>query len=255
MAVTTIKSPMATVSLSAPSHLWIGNRESVGKHLITTLQYHFCKKGCGICSSCAAISKKQHYAIRWICPEKQYTRDILTSLFEQLAFALGTHEQFFFILEQVDFMPPSCANSLLKSLEDPPAGYYFFLCAQREHTILPTIRSRCIKHTITTPSAITQMYPLFDYFTTTTLYDPIAFTNELEQSDINDKNSVEILDALLTYWMHKAKKAVQTKQLENYQRANEVLEIISSAFQKTPMPGSSKIFWRNLYLQMQKISS
>ncbi len=234
-----------------PSHLWIGSYEVTRAHIITLLQQQLCPHhGCNQCTMCNAIATEQHYAIQWIRPEKQYTRELLAPLFEQLSFALNPHEQFFFILEHVDFMPTGCANSLLKSLEEPPHGYYFFLCAQREHTILPTIRSRCMLHFITAKKEKEYTHSLFDYFTGTREYDPVTFLADLEKSEINEQESIALLDALLAYWMLAAKKALAENNTHFYQQATKAIERISDAFEKLPMPGSSKIFWKDLYLQM-----
>ncbi len=189
----------------------------------------------------------------WIHPEKQYTRDLLAALFKQLSFALDLKERFFFVLEQADFMPPACGNSLLKSLEEPPRGYYFYLCAQREYTILPTIRSRCMIHQIKSTTESLNNHPLFDYFSSTIFYDPTLFLKELDQSGINERQSIELLDALFSYWMHKNKKALQENNKKTYSHTSAIVAHLSDAFKKPPMPGSSKIFWRNLYLQLKNV--
>jgi DNA polymerase-3 subunit delta' len=47
------------------------------------------------------------------------------------------------IIDPVDDLEKNAANALLKSLEEPPVGTYFFLVAHRPGRLLPTIRSRC----------------------------------------------------------------------------------------------------------------
>jgi DNA polymerase-3 subunit delta' len=47
------------------------------------------------------------------------------------------------IIDPADDLEKGAANALLKSLEEPPAGTYFFLVAHRLGRLLPTIRSRC----------------------------------------------------------------------------------------------------------------
>ena len=44
------------------------------------------------------------------------------------------------------------ANALLKTLEEPPGDVRFVLATQAAHQLLPTIRSRCIVHTMQWPS-------------------------------------------------------------------------------------------------------
>ena len=44
------------------------------------------------------------------------------------------------------------ANALLKTLEEPPGDVKFVLATEAAHQLLPTIRSRCLIHTMTWPS-------------------------------------------------------------------------------------------------------
>lgn len=45
------------------------------------------------------------------------------------------------------------ANALLKTLEEPPGDARFVLASEASHLLLPTIRSRCLAHTMTWPAA------------------------------------------------------------------------------------------------------
>jgi len=45
------------------------------------------------------------------------------------------------------------ANALLKTLEEPPGDVKFVLASEAEHLLLPTIRSRCLRHTMIWPEA------------------------------------------------------------------------------------------------------
>jgi DNA polymerase-3 subunit delta' len=45
------------------------------------------------------------------------------------------------------------ANALLKTLEEPPGDVRFVLATEAAHQLLPTIRSRCLGHTLTWPDA------------------------------------------------------------------------------------------------------
>ena len=46
------------------------------------------------------------------------------------------------------------ANALLKTLEEPAGNLRFVLASDSAHQLLPTIRSRCLSHTMTWPSSI-----------------------------------------------------------------------------------------------------
>lgn len=45
------------------------------------------------------------------------------------------------------------ANALLKTLEEPPGDVRFVLATEASHLLLPTIRSRCLAHTLKWPEA------------------------------------------------------------------------------------------------------
>ena len=44
------------------------------------------------------------------------------------------------------------ANTILKTLEEPPEGFRFVLATQAAHELLPTIRSRCQSYTLSWPT-------------------------------------------------------------------------------------------------------
>lgn len=48
-------------------------------------------------------------------------------------------------------MNSATANALLKTLEEPPGAVRFVLATEAAHQLLPTIRSRCISHTLQWP--------------------------------------------------------------------------------------------------------
>jgi DNA polymerase-3 subunit delta' len=52
------------------------------------------------------------------------------------------------IIDDADYMSPSAAAALLKSLEEPPANTYFTLIAHDIGRVLPTLRSRCRVHVL-----------------------------------------------------------------------------------------------------------
>jgi DNA polymerase-3 subunit delta' len=48
-----------------------------------------------------------------------------------------------FIIDEADLLDPRGQNTLLKTLEEPPAGTVIILVTSNEDRLLPTIRSRC----------------------------------------------------------------------------------------------------------------
>ena len=59
----------------------------------------------------------------------------------------------FVIIDSADDLNINAANALLKNLEEPQINTYFILITNQLSSLLPTIRSRCIKFFIKKPSA------------------------------------------------------------------------------------------------------
>jgi DNA polymerase III subunit delta' len=71
------------------------------------------------------------------------------------------------IVDCADDMSNGAANALLKTLEEPPAGGVLILISHRPDRLLPTIRSRCRKLTLSPLSAQALATALPDYDNTT----------------------------------------------------------------------------------------
>ncbi|HEX4068778.1 MAG TPA: hypothetical protein VHX42_01645, partial [Candidatus Babeliales bacterium] len=174
----------------APAQLYVGQHNQAVLKTEKFLQEMLCKNNaCNTCINCMQIREKQHHAIMWLHPEKNYTIDQFDDLFATLSFQLQPNEHFFFIIQKADFLTPSCANKLLKPMEEPPEGYHFILLAERTEQILPTIISRCIVHTLTTTTPTHNSHPLFECFTTKTVSSD-QFAKIIDSANINERESV-----------------------------------------------------------------
>jgi len=248
------QTPSNTALLHAapPAQLWVGPDEELVRKTYQHLQQAFCHdNGCGSCTTCTQIAEDRHHAIRWFCPEKYYTADTIANLFDTISFALEPSQQFFFVLKRADFLTASCANMLLKPIEEPPPGYRFILLAQRLQPVLPTIRSRCTV-TIDQSAADTATdHALFAACATTRLVDPSDFLRTLDQSKINERETIELLDKLLAHWNRHYTTSCANGNKEHQEILQRVIAILETALEKPPMPGSSKIFWKNLFLQIK----
>lgn len=134
-----------------PSMLFSG-RAGVGKlrTAITLAQALNCVHGegdaCGRCAPCLRIEREQHPDVRVLRPEgkggqlkAQGVRDAIAELpfrpFE------GRHRVV--VLVDAERMNATTANTLLKTLEEPPAWASLILITSNEASLLPTILSRC----------------------------------------------------------------------------------------------------------------
>lgn len=69
--------------------------------------------------------------------------DQIRALQTRLITRPGMSDRRAIIIDAADDMERSAANALLKSLEEPPIGTFFFLVSHSSDRLLPTIRSRC----------------------------------------------------------------------------------------------------------------
>ena len=272
-----------SIILTHPAYLYMGDTQSVLAHAITVLQKQFCSSAhpdpssssgvnaalsshsvraelvealnhdaCQVCLQCRKVREQQHESILWLAPEKQYALDDLKPIFSTISFALDANQHFYFILQQADLLTSACANALLKSLEEPPAGYHFILLASRSESLLATIKSRClitqIGHAYVAPTA-----SLFPFFTTTQFQDPLAFIKELEATNPNEWQTIELLDQLFIHWSGMYKKAVLKNDAAHIKMTERMLGHLKKAMGQPPMPGSSKLFWKNLFLQIKEL--
>ena len=75
--------------------------------------------------------------------KRSITVDQIRSVQQVLTSRPGLSEKRAIIIDSADDLERGGANALLKSLEEPPVGTYFFLVSHASDRLLPTIRSRC----------------------------------------------------------------------------------------------------------------
>lgn len=198
-----------------------------------------------------AIRERQFYAVRWYAPEKNlYTRADLEPLFHHLSFASAATEKNFVILTRADTLSVVCANSLLKLLEEPPAGYYFILLAQSRDAVLPTIQSRSV---ITECSSygLDQGYSAFlALFKNPVAGAHLRMMQDLEKAAISEYQSRLALDQLTLHWSEQYQKALADGNSTDAKYADRMMRIIAHMSDHPPMHGSVKLFWRTLYVLM-----
>ena len=132
---------------------------------------------CGHCSSCHAVAVHTHADLCMLLPETlslslgwaldEKTQDDLDgkkrkpskeikvdAAREAVAFTQFTRSRgstkvvLIFPAERMNHIT---ANTILKTLEEPPGAVKFILATEAAHQLLPTIRSRCLGHTMAWP--------------------------------------------------------------------------------------------------------
>jgi len=234
----------------APAYAWIGPHAALVAQTHTFLQSILCPhNGCGTCITCTQITTHQHHAITWLYPEKKYTLEQLDIIFSTIAFALDDDSHHFFIIQKADALTPTCANRLLKPIEEPPTGYHFILLAESKNALLPTIRSRCIIRTTQASYEASPFTELYDCFIAKKFISPAGF-DQLLRNMPGEWESAALVESLLQYWLLQYKKALTKENAELEDQAETMIGHLKQAMQQLPMPGSGKLFWRNLFLQI-----
>jgi DNA polymerase III subunit delta' len=134
---------------------------------------------CGECASCHQVEVRAHTDLAVLMPEttmlelgwplsekaqseiddkkRKPSREIrVDAMRDALEFAQRTSGRGrgkAVLVYPAERMNTVTANALLKTLEEPPGDVRFVLATEAAHQLLPTIRSRCLGHTLTWPAA------------------------------------------------------------------------------------------------------
>ena len=101
---------------------------------------------CGQCQSCQLVKAGTHPDLFMLQPEeagKQIRIDSVRELIEFINLSSRYGRAKVALIEPADAMNIASANSLLKTLEEPPAGTLLILVSSQPHRLPVTIRSRC----------------------------------------------------------------------------------------------------------------
>ncbi|MEN9329603.1 MAG: hypothetical protein RLZZ484_791 [Pseudomonadota bacterium] len=134
---------------------------------------------CGTCKSCHAISVRTHPDLCLLMPEtlmldldwpldektqkdlddkkRKPSREIrVDAARDMVGFSQTTRsggQGKVVLIHPADRMNTITANTLLKTLEEPPGDTRFVLTSEAAHLLLPTVRSRCLTHTLEWPQS------------------------------------------------------------------------------------------------------
>lgn len=154
-----------------------GGPEGVGKARVARLlaQAANCEEGaagthgyredpCGRCPACQKIEKGIHPDVTVLAEERAMvkagrweaksgrapSRDIVVDqvrdlVDHRLSLARFEGRRRFVVIDPADAMNPQAQNALLKTLEEPPGDTTLILVASSPDSLLPTIRSRCLR--------------------------------------------------------------------------------------------------------------
>lgn len=122
--------------------------ESLAQYLfcesLPTLLQQEATRPCLECASCKKISNHQHPDYFYLSPDGQKIKiEQIRQVQNKLVLTPLEALYKIVVIDDADLLTAQAANSLLKSLEEPPAHTLFILLASNLSGILPTIRSRC----------------------------------------------------------------------------------------------------------------
>lgn len=177
----------ATQLLAQRGHAWLlAGPSGLGQYglALALVRAWLCESpsaqgACGHCGSCHAIDVRTHADLYVLMPEtvmlelgwplsekaqsdidekkrkasKEIRVDAMRDAveFSQRTSARGKGKAV--LVFPAERMNVITANALLKTLEEPPGDVKFVLASEAAHQLLPTIRSRCLGHSMVWPSA------------------------------------------------------------------------------------------------------
>lgn len=123
------------------AYLVICSKPSVAKRLVDQfLMRLYCKKGaCGVCTDCLKVMEGHVDIMRLSAPKVAEFRDAISFLANKPY--EGAYKAI--VIENADDMTTAAANSMLKTLEQPPKNTVIILEARSVSGVLPTVASRC----------------------------------------------------------------------------------------------------------------
>ncbi len=238
------------------THLWISDPVTVEQQIIVALQQVLCDHaGCKKCARCIQISQKTHPWVMWLEPENNYSLEQIDQVIGSVQFLLDTKEKRFFIFTQAHELTSACCNRLLKTIEEPHAGYYFVFVTHRPQELLPTLISRCFTQNFKSQNPDHTFHEIMQPFIDLRFQNPIQFMKSIEKQNIKESATKEIIDLLFQCFHAKLKESIQLSDAKSQTIYLEIILLLKQALLQLPIQGSYKLFWKNLYLAFHQHTS
>lgn len=197
-----------------------------------------------MCHLCAGIANQQSPFVTWLAPSKEYVLKDLDVLFATIRFALEPKTEHFFVLQDAHLLSPTCANRLLKVLEEPPTGYSFILLTNNYQALLSTIQSRS---TILFEAAhdAPPIHGLLAFFADPKkLTDPIGFDSAVKAA-APTISQIHLLVQQLAISI----------DYQSFRQPEELKALLDTAQRRLPQPGGGTHYLRWLYMEMHALQA
>ena len=154
---------------------------------------------CGQCENCVSIAAGTFSDLIEMDAASNRGIDDARDLVSRISLGLGaTAKRKVYLLDEVHMLTPQAANTLLKSIEEPPAHVVFILATTEPDKVLPTIRSRTqhFEFTYLTIDEISRLLAsvLDDEGVS---YEPEALTRVARAAGGSARDSESLLDLVL----------------------------------------------------------
>lgn len=106
---------------------------------------------CNMCEACILINSGNHPDVIYVKPTKKSgygVSDVRDQMVKDIHIKPYRSKYKIYIIEEADTMTIQAQNSILKTIEEPPAYGIFFLLASNSQKFLQTILSRAVKMTL-----------------------------------------------------------------------------------------------------------
>lgn len=239
------------------AHLWVSDQQTLFEQLVNQLQKTLCPaQGCGSCTVCLQIEQRQHPWTTWIEPEGSYALEDIDQVLDSVRFTLDQNEKRFFIFTNAQELTPACSNRLLKTIEEPHKGYFFIFMTSRTENILPTLASRCFFKQFAQQNISHGYQEIMDPFITSSFQNPVGFMKNIDRLAIKEHETRDIVDLLLQYFHGQLIKAhAQTEyNPASLLMITDKIILVKEALTQLPISGSSKLFWKNMYMAFHQQS-
>lgn len=177
---------------------------------------------CGRCPACRQVVGESHPDLRWFGPEEESTQiriNTVRALIDWLNLTREGEGHRIAVVQPADAMNYHAANSLLKTLEEPPEGGLLLLLSDRPHQLPATLRSRCQKVDLAARD-------------TAATHDWLA------------DQGVEQPETLLTLSAQRPLHALEWASAEQMQRRNETVNELAALIERREEPLSIAKRWQ-----------
>ena len=101
---------------------------------------------CNQCAACRGIESGSILDVVELDAASNNRVDDVRALQDEAIFSPASVKKRVYIIDEVHMLSTAAFNALLKILEEPPEHLMFILCTTELHKVLPTIVSRCQRH-------------------------------------------------------------------------------------------------------------